>query len=121
MVENKKNLEREKNMRIKGSQKNQFLTFTIKNEGQDLDTYQVAEIIGTRKITNVPDMPNYVKGIINIQGKIIPIIDVRKRYNLNKQEHNYRTCIAVMNIDDTPLGLVVDTVNKGFKPPEARI
>ena len=98
-------------MQSKETQKNQFLTFTIENEAQDLDNYQISKIVGTRKITKVPDMPDYIKGIININGKIIPIMDVRKRYNFKKQPDNYRTCIAVMNLDDTPLGLVVDAVN----------
>ena len=63
-------------------------------------------------------MPDYVKGIINLRDKAIPIVDVRKRFKFEERAYDDRTCIEVVNINDTSLGLVVDTVKEVSDIPE---
>ena len=103
------------------TQKDKFLTFTVGKEDYGLEIYHVTEIIGIQKITEVPDMPDYVKGVINLRGKVIPIMDVRKRFKFAEREYDDRTCIVVVNINDTSLGLVVDTVKEVSDIPEKDI
>ena len=103
------------------TQKDKFLTFTVGKEDYGLEIYHVTEIIGIQKITEVPDMPDYVKGVINLRGKVIPIMDVRKRFNFEERAYDDRTCIVVVNINDTSLGLVVDTVKEVSDIPESNI
>jgi len=100
------------------TQKDKFLTFTVGKEDYGLEIYHVTEIIGIQKITEVPDMPDYVKGVINLRGKVIPIMDVRKRFKFEERAYDDRTCIVVVNINDTSLGLVVDTVKEVSDIPE---
>lgn len=103
------------------TQKDKFLTFTVGNEDYGLEIYHVTEIIGIQKITEVPDMPDYVKGVINLRGKVIPVMDVRKRFKFEEREYDDRTCIVVVNINDTFIGLVVDTVKEVSDIPETQI
>jgi purine-binding chemotaxis protein CheW len=103
------------------TQKDKFLTFRVGKEDYGLEIYHVTEIIGIQKITEVPDMPDYVKGVINLRGKVIPIMDVRKRFNFEERAYDDRTCIIVVHINDTSLGLVVDTVKEVSDIPEKDI
>ncbi len=66
-------------------------------------------------------MPSYVKGVINLRGKVIPVIDVRRRFKLTEREDVDKTCIVVVNINNTLIGLVVDTVNDVAHIPEIRL
>lgn len=61
-------------------------------------------------ITEVPEVPDYVRGIINLRGKIIPVMDVNMRFKKNPQPYNDRTCIVVIDIDELSVGLIVDNV-----------
>jgi len=103
------------------TQKDKFLTFTVGKEDYGLEIYHVTEIIGIQKITEVPDMPDYVKGVINLRGKVIPIMDVRKRFKFAERAYDDRTCIVVVHINETSLGLVVDTVKEVSDIPEKDI
>ena len=103
-----------------------FLTFDLAGEGYGLEIRYVTEIIGIQKVTNIPDMPEHVIGVLNLRGKVIPIIDVRLRFNLPLREYDERTCIIVVNINENPVGLVVDQVSevvditeKDIEPPPA--
>ena len=89
-----------------------YLTFDLAGEGYGLEIRHVTEIIGIQKVTNVPDMPEHVIGVLNLRGKVIPIIDVRLRFNLSLREYDERTCIIVVNVNDNPVGLVVDQVSE---------
>lgn len=89
-----------------------YLTFDLAGEGYGLEIRYVTEIIGIQKVTNVPDMPEHVIGVLNLRGKVIPIIDVRLRFNLSLREYDERTCIIVVNVNDNPVGLVVDQVSE---------
>ncbi|MBP2663122.1 MAG: CheW protein [Firmicutes bacterium] len=92
------------------TQKGKFLTFTLGAEVYGIEIKYVTEIIGMQPVTQVPDLPEYVKGIINLRGKIIPVIDMRLRFNKSSIEYNDRTCIVVVDIHEIAVGLIVDTV-----------
>ena len=92
------------------TQKGKFLTFTLGAEVYGIEIKYVTEIIGMQPVTQVPDLPEYVKGIINLRGKIIPVIDMRLRFKKSSIEYNDRTCIVVVDIHEIAVGLIVDTV-----------
>lgn len=94
------------------TQKDKYLTFQLAGEVYGIEIYFVTEIIGIQKITEVPDTPGFMKGIINLRGKVIPLIDVRSRFNLEEIEYGDRTCIIVVNVNDMPIGLIVDEVSE---------
>jgi len=92
------------------TQKDKFLTFPLGKENYGIGIGYVTEIIGIQAITVVPELPDYVKGIINLRGKIIPVMDVRLRFKKPAIEYNDRTCIVVIDVADISIGLIVDTV-----------
>ncbi len=90
----------------------QYLTFLLGKEFFALDIESVIEIVGIQKITRMPQQPNYVKGTINLRGKIIPTIDVRARFGKAEVPYNERTCIIVLDIQNTHAGFIVDSVDE---------
>lgn len=103
------------------TQKDKFLTFTLGNEAYGLEIKYVTEIIGIQEITQVPELPNYIRGIINLRGKIIPVMDVRLRFKKPIINYNDRTCIIVVDIQDISVGLIVDTVSEVISIQEQNI
>ncbi len=87
-----------------------YLFFNIGEELYGINIVNVIEIIEMQRFTEVPDMPDYVKGVINLRGKVIPVMDLRLRFNMPEREYDDRTCIIVSAIDTASLGLIVDTV-----------
>jgi purine-binding chemotaxis protein CheW len=92
------------------SQKDKYLTFVVDGETYGIEIRHVTEIIGLQKITSVPDMPDFVRGIINLRGKIIPVMDMRTRFHKQHAEYHERTCIIVVDFRDLSIGLIVDSV-----------
>jgi purine-binding chemotaxis protein CheW len=92
------------------TQKGKFLTFILGKEVYGLEIKYVTEIIGIQEITEVPELPEYIRGIINLRGKIIPVMDVRLRFKKPNREYNDRTCIIVVEVKDVSVGLIVDAV-----------
>ena len=92
------------------TQENKYLTFMIGREDFGIEIRYVTEIIGIQGITVVPSVPPYVKGVINLRGKVIPVMDVRLRFGVEERPYDDRTCIIVINIDEQPVGLIVDRV-----------
>jgi len=92
--------------------KNMYLTFRLGNEDYGIEIRYVTEIVGMQKITEVPDMPVFVKGVVNLRGQVIPVLDMRLRFNMQSRDYDERTCIVVVNISGSQVGLVVDTVNE---------
>lgn len=103
------------------TQKDKYLTFHLSGEDYGIDIAFVTEIIGIQKITEVPDMPDFVKGVINLRGKVIPVMDVRLRFLLPEREYDERTCIIVVEINAISVGLVVDQVNEVVGIPENNV
>lgn len=75
-----------------------------------ISTEYITEIINDHNITHVPVVPNYVKGIINLRGSILPVVDIRLMMDKEPTEYTNKTCIIVLNIDSVPVGIVVDNV-----------
>ena len=103
------------------TQKGRFLTFMLGNEDYGIDIRYVTEIIGIQSITAIPEMPDFIKGIINLRGKIIPVMDVRLRFKKEANAYNDRTCIIVIDIRDISMGLIIDSVSEVLAIPETEI
>lgn len=103
------------------TQKGRFLTFALEKESYGIEIKYVTEIIGIQPITEIPELPKYVKGIINLRGKIIPVMDIRLRFKKESKEYNDRTCIIVVDIQEISIGLIVDTVSEVLVIPEEDI
>lgn len=103
------------------TQKDKYLTFSIGKEFYGIEIRHVTEIIGIQAYTEVPELPAYIRGIINLRGKIIPVMDVRLRFGKEFLEYNDRTCIIVIDIGDLPIGLIVDAVSEVITIPEQDI
>jgi len=93
-----------------------YLTFTLAQEEYGIGILKIKEIIGMISITSVPQTPEYVKGVINLRGKVIPVIDFRLKFGMEAMDYNERTCIIVLEIGDhdmsVMIGIVVDSVSE---------
>jgi len=103
------------------TQKDRYLTFQINSEVYGIEIRYVTEIIGIQPITEVPELPEYMKGIINLRGKIIPVMDVRLRFKKTEIVYNDRTCVVVIDIGNISIGLIVDNVSEVLSIPEEEI
>jgi len=107
----------EKQETLVESQERKYLTFALGKEEYGIDIDDVREIIGIQYITEVPEMQSFIKGIINLRGKIIPVMDVRLRFGMPEKDYNERTSIIVVNIENKDVGLIVDTVSEVLDIP----
>lgn len=113
--------DRQMNMVIEGQQ---YLTFTLGDEHYGLDILSVQEIKGYSAVTRIPNMPEFIKGVLNLRGTIVPIVDLRAKFAMEKVEYTMFTVIIVVLVCDRVMGLVVDAVsdvlnidNKDLQPP----
>ena len=104
-MDDEKNLPEEED-----TQMDKYLTFSLADEIYGIDIAVVIEIIGIQNITQVPEVPDYVRGIINLRGKIIPVVDMRLRFKRDFREYTDRTCVVVIEVHDVLIGLIVDGV-----------
>lgn len=103
------------------TQKDRYLTFQTGSEVYGIEIKYVTEIIGIQPITEIPELPDYMKGIINLRGKIIPVMDIRLRFKKAPREYNDRTCVIVIDINALSIGLIVDSVAEVLTIPEEDI
>ncbi len=89
---------------------NRYLTFMLDEERYAFAIRHITEIIVFQKITTLPGVARHVKGVINLRGKVIPVMDVRLRFGLPPRDYNDRTCIVVVEVSTCVVGLIVDTV-----------
>jgi len=89
-----------------------FLTFFLAGEEYGIEILSVHEIIGMLPITSVPGTPNYIFGIVNLRGKIIPIVDLRRKFGMESKAQTAETCIIVVNVQGVEVGIVVDRVSE---------
>ncbi len=93
-----------------------YLTFTLASEEYGIGILKIREIIGMMPITTVPQTPGFVKGVINLRGKVIPVIDLRLRFGMDAIDYTERTCIIVVEIEGSAgtvqIGIVVDAVSE---------
>ncbi|MCO6437423.1 MAG: purine-binding chemotaxis protein CheW [Phycisphaerae bacterium] len=88
-----------------------YLTFLLGGEEYGLEILKVREIIGIMDITKVPQTPSFVEGVINLRGKVIPVIDLRAKFGLERIAYNEQTCIIVVDVGAL-MGIIVDTVSE---------
>ena len=93
-----------------------YLTFKLVKEEYGLEILRVKEIIGIMTVTTLPKTPLYIKGVINLRGKVIPVIDLRLKFGLPEKEYGEKTCIIVVEVNcndfDTQMGIIVDAVSE---------
>ncbi|MBB6066486.1 chemotaxis protein CheW [Pseudoxanthomonas broegbernensis] len=89
----------------------EFLTFTLGEEHYGVDILKVQEIRGYDSVTRVPDAPEYIKGVINLRGTIVPVIDLRLKLRLREARYDSFTVMIVLNVEDRVVGIVVDGVS----------
>uniref|UniRef100_A0A7C4MLQ4 Chemotaxis protein CheW n=1 Tax=Desulfatirhabdium butyrativorans TaxID=340467 RepID=A0A7C4MLQ4_9BACT len=98
------------------SKEGKYLTFTLANEEYGIGILKIKEIIGMMPITSVPRTPSFVKGVINLRGKVIPVVDLRLKFGMQPMEYTDRTCIIVVEIAGQSgsliIGIVVDSVSE---------
>ncbi len=110
----------------RGSQRSgKYLAFNLGKEMYGLQVGKVREIVGYQETASVPYTPSYVRGVINLRGKVIPVVDLRMKFGLEASEHNERTCIIVVQVpgehDTILLGVVVDGVSEVLMFAESEI
>lgn len=108
-----------KNKTVGGEKLLQLVSFKIGSEEYGIDILKVLEINRMPQITKVPQAPHYVDGVINLRGKVIPIINTRRKFNLDEKEHDKDTRIVVVDINGEVIGLVVDSVNEVLRIPNS--
>ncbi len=104
-----------------GEELNQLISFSIGEENYGVDIQTVKEVIRHREITRLPKAPSFVKGVINLRGDIIPILDLRERFGLEHKEYNEMTRVIVVEVDDKSIGMVVDSVSHVLRIGQAEI
>ena len=98
-----------------------YLTFSIGGEVYGIGIDCVKEIIGIQPIAVIPEFPEHIRGVINLRGKIIPVMDVRLRFKMAEQPYDSRTCIIVVDLFGASMGLIVDRVAEVVAIPESEI
>jgi purine-binding chemotaxis protein CheW len=103
-------------MKAMADKEGKYLTFNMAEEEYGIGILKIKEIIGMLPITSVPQTPEFVKGVVNLRGKVIPVIDLRLRFGMPTMDYTERTCIIVVEIDGQAgtiqVGIVVDSVSE---------
>lgn len=115
------NTNKEQTGKVEEKQSVGYLSFFIGNEVFGINLNNVTEIIGVQPITHLPEVPHYIKGIINLRGKVIPVIDMRLKFNKEPIPYNDRTCVIVIEVEDLTVGLIVDSVSEVLSVEEGQI
>ncbi len=92
------------------TEKNKHLLFNLAGETYGLPTAGVTEIIEMQRITQVPDLPKFIKGVINLRGRVVPVMDLRLRFHLDERPYDDRTCMVVVKVSEINFAIIVDTV-----------
>lgn len=89
----------------------QYVTFVIGEENYGVDVLKVQEIIGMTQITHVPNTMNYMKGVINLRGAVVPVVDTRVKFNMEEKEYDAFTVIIIVEVKTRSIGIIVDSVS----------
>ena len=103
------------------SRAGKYLTFVLGAEQYGVEIIKVREILGVLPITPMPQTPHYVKGVINLRGKVIPVVDTRTKFGMPEKGTTSETCIIVVDVDGKSIGLLVDTVKEVLNIAEEQI
>ncbi len=104
-----------------GADGNQFLTFTLGAEEYGIEILKVQEIKGYTAFTPIPNAPAYIKGVINLRGTVVPVVDLRTKFAMSEAEYNRFTVVIVVTVGTRVFGLVVDAVSDVLDIPRAAI
>jgi purine-binding chemotaxis protein CheW len=99
----------------------QLISFVVGGEDYGIDIQRVKEVIRIREITKLPKCPVFVKGVINLRGDVIPIIDLREKFGLPHEEYTDMTRVIVVEVDEKSIGMVVDSVSHVIRLSEDEI
>jgi purine-binding chemotaxis protein CheW len=103
-------------VKVMAEKEAKYLTFTLVDEEYGISILKIKEIIGMMPITSIPQTPDFIKGVVNLRGKVIPVIDLRLRFGLEATDYTERTCIIVVEISSVEksvvMGVVVDSVSE---------
>ncbi|VAW12303.1 Positive regulator of CheA protein activity (CheW) [hydrothermal vent metagenome] len=109
-------MEEEVKEKVEGSSLDQlagkYLTFALGEEDYGIEILTVREIIGVMEITQIPQVPTYLRGIINLRGKVIPVVDLRAKFQMPVIEDTEETCIVVVSVQEVYIGVLIDRVNE---------
>ncbi len=97
----------------------QLVTFALSNEDYAVDILKVQEINRMKEITRVPNSPDYVEGVINLRGKVMPVVSLRKKFGLEERENDMQSRIMIMDIQGLTMGLIVDGVSEVLRVPSS--
>lgn len=107
---------------VNNADMDQFLTFILEGEEYGVDILRVQEIKGWDRVTPIPNTPDYIKGVINLRGTIVPIVDLRERFSLEPMEYGPTTVVIMLKVEteerDRIMGIVVDAVSEVYNIPE---
>ncbi len=102
-----------------------FLSFVLNDEEYCIEILKIKEIMGMTEITSIPQTPDFIKGVINLRGTIVPIIDLRLKFDMQFNDYTDRTCIVVVELsydgELTLMGIVVDSIQEVINIPEEKI
>jgi purine-binding chemotaxis protein CheW len=99
----------------------QLVTFNLANEEFGVDITRVQEINRMMDITKIPNAPEFIEGVVNLRGKIVPVVDLRKKLGFPEKEHDKSTRIMVVEVNGMVLGFIVDSVSEVLRIPESTI
>ena len=103
-------------VKVMADREGKYLTFSLAEEEYGISILKIKEIIGMMPITSVPQTPEFVKGVLNLRGKVIPVVDLRLRFGMESIDYTERTCIIVVEIEGQTstimMGIVVDSVSE---------
>lgn len=99
----------------------QFLTFQLAEEQFGIDILQVQEIKGLAHLTQIPNMPEFIKGVMNLRGTVVPVVDLRKRFGMADATYNQFTVIIIVTVGTKVMGLVVDAVSDVLNVGDAEL
>ncbi len=97
---------------MEDTQQGRYLTFVVDGESLGVEITYVKEIISIQPIACLPDVPAYIKGVINLRGRIVPVIDMRLKFHKQPEDYTDRTCVIVVDTGDQSAGLIVDEVTE---------
>jgi purine-binding chemotaxis protein CheW len=109
------------NVKTESTELLQLVSFTLNEEEFGIDILMVQEIIRMLQITKVPNSPDFVDGVVNIRGRIIPVVDLRCKLGMPRKEHDKETRIVVVEVSGKTIGFIVDAVTEVLRIPSSTI
>lgn len=91
---------------------NKFLTFYLGNESYGIEIQKIMEIVEIQKITRVPETLSFIKGVMNLRGNVIPVMDLRLRFGMQEAAYTNRTCVIIVIVEEVLVGLIIDSVSE---------